>query len=144
MLQSCANPFFRPVASDGKFRDKMKPSLQNASFRPPFAGARLYLLGIERNAWTTPFLVPLTGQNKNSRRASPTFPYGSFYCLRMIELWNHLAKRRVQGRKRLFLVALCSAPSGIAGYYRPDAGAVILTFLGGCCYSRRGLPANEI
>ena len=48
----------------------------------------------------------------------------------MIELGNHLAKRRVQGRKRLFLVALCSAPSGIAGYYRPDAGTVILTFLG--------------
>ena len=35
-----------------------------------------YLLGVEK-AWTTPFLVPLRGQNKNSRRASPTFSYGS-------------------------------------------------------------------
>ena len=34
-----------------------------------------YLLG-SKKAWTTPVLVLLRGQNKNSRRASPTFSYG--------------------------------------------------------------------
>ena len=92
-----------------------------------------------------PFWCLLGVKNKISRRASPTFSYGSFYCLRKIELGNHLAKRRVQGRKRLFLAALCSAQTGVAARRllpsRCRSGDSYFFF--GCCYSRRGLPANQ-
>ena len=72
--QSCANPFFRPVASDGKFRDIMKPLLQNASFRLPFAAVVPFT--DRKKCLNHTFLVPLRGENENSRRASLNFHMG--------------------------------------------------------------------
>ena len=57
----------------------MKPLLWNAwnaHFRFPMLPVLVPPRG-RKNAWTMPFLVPLRGQNENSRRASPTFLYGS-------------------------------------------------------------------
>ena len=54
----------------------MKPVLRNARFRSRHAAGFGTFWG-SKKAWTTPFLVPLRGQNRNSRRASPTFSYGS-------------------------------------------------------------------
>ena len=44
-----------------------------------------HLLGSQK-AWTTPFLVPLRGQNKNFRRASLTFSYGKRSCPLQLKL----------------------------------------------------------
>ena len=45
-----------------------------------------YLLGVEKSL-NTHFLVPLRGQTKNSRRASPTFSYGRIFEYREAHCW---------------------------------------------------------
>ena len=57
------------------FRDEAMTITKHA-FPIPYAIVFGTFYGSQK-AWTTPFLVPLRGQKKNFRRASPTLSYGN-------------------------------------------------------------------
>ena len=61
--------------SEVNFRDKMKPLLRNVRFR--FRILQLLVPFRGQKSLNQALLVPLRGQEKNSRLASPTFSYGS-------------------------------------------------------------------